>query len=72
METTSIHKDSLGTTTAIVCSLLIHLFTRFLEQDTGYKSLKKTQERYSEHSACDNGQSFAECQPLGTFSCLGE
>lgn len=41
----SILKDSLYTTTTILCSLLVHLNTRFLEQNIGYKSLKKTQER---------------------------
>lgn len=41
----NILKNSLYTTATILYSLLVHLNARFPEQNIGYKSLKKTQER---------------------------
>lgn len=48
------HKDIDIQQIFFCCSLLIRFVTRFLEQDTGYKCLKKDSgNRYGEHLACD-------------------
>lgn len=67
----SIHKDSLYTTTVIFCSLFFHLVTRIVEQNTGLKSSKQTQERDTVKTWHVITESFAECQLLGTLSCFG-
>lgn len=64
-------KNSLCTTATILYSLLVHLNARFPEQNIGYKSLKKTQERDMVNTWHEITEYFAECQLLGTLTCFG-
>lgn len=66
----SIQKDSLYETTAIFVHCL------FTYQISGTKCRiqvfrENSRNRFGEHLACDNRESFAECQLLGTLSCFG-